>query len=462
MNTSSSQNCEQPRGFTLLELLIVVAIIAVLATLSISVMNGIADQAQAEATNVTLLKVNRILEQRIEAFDRAFKGSREDTYVAGTVGLLAQNADGRFDYFLKHPEEAPPEIKALARKAGFRFEFPQRSADLISSGVATVSVGTTPNVLVPAALYNKMLVPRARIQLIEGGNPAPTTAQIQTQVQTNWQKHVSHEIAVLAATGGMTSTGSQAGLHSTESSEMLYFTLVESGAFGTNPTVADQFTSQEIADTDSDGLPEFVDGWGNPLRFYRWPTRLVDPDAPSPFDPVFGTAGDPTEVDLTPNNVSDPGSTGTRRVTKDAVLTGLNERALAEVLLKGLPPAPIAIGNSAPRDTLLIDPDDPIGFLYSFLENQAYKDMGVFVIREFNETNYHTPDTYHAPLVISAGSDGLLGLREPNDVDGPNGIFGNCAQYAGTRVSAFNPSSGVVDSLFDNRTNRNKRAGAGR
>ena len=26
-----------------------------------------------------------------------------------------------------------------------------------------------------------------------------------------------------------------------------------------------------LKDTDGDGLPEFVDAWGEPLRFYRWP-----------------------------------------------------------------------------------------------------------------------------------------------------------------------------------------------
>ena len=30
-----------------------------------------------------------------------------------------------------------------------------------------------------------------------------------------------------------------------------------------------------IQDTDNDGLPEIVDEWGNPVRFYRWPTDLL-------------------------------------------------------------------------------------------------------------------------------------------------------------------------------------------
>src|SRR5262249_38680487 len=28
---------------------------------------------------------------------------------------------------------------------------------------------------------------------------------------------------------------------------------------------------KEVQDTDNDGLPEFVDAWGEPLQFYRWP-----------------------------------------------------------------------------------------------------------------------------------------------------------------------------------------------
>ncbi len=33
----------------------------------------------------------------------------------------------------------------------------------------------------------------------------------------------------------------------------------------------EDFTDREVRDTDGDGLPEFVDAWGEPLQFYRWP-----------------------------------------------------------------------------------------------------------------------------------------------------------------------------------------------
>jgi hypothetical protein len=113
---------------------------------------------------------------------------------------------------------------------------------------------------------------------------------------------------------------------------------------------------------------------------------------------------------------------------------------------------------------LLTDPDDPVGRLYSELERLDGNDGRPLFSIEFNEINYHTPETYHTPLIVSAGYDGLLGLREPNDTDFPNGIFGNLAQLAGTTAISPNqsPTAAVREQLPDNITNRNRRAGGRR
>ena len=60
--------------------------------------------------------------------------------------------------------------------------------------------------------------------------------------------------------------------------------------FGVAPVGVDAFLEQEIADTDNDGLPEFVDAWGNPLRFYRWPTRLIKPFGQYGYDQATGVS----------------------------------------------------------------------------------------------------------------------------------------------------------------------------
>ncbi len=52
---------------------------------------------------------------------------------------------------------------------------------------------------------------------------------------------------------------------------MLYAILVEGAGPWGSVFSRDDFTDREVQDTDGDGLPEFVDAWGQPLQFFRWP-----------------------------------------------------------------------------------------------------------------------------------------------------------------------------------------------
>ena len=196
---------------------------------------------------------------------------------------------------------------------------------------------------------------------------------------------------------------------------------------------ADQFSDAEVRDTDDDGLPEFVDSWRQPLRYYRWPTRLIDPTAPNPFNPIFNTINDNTELDLTPDGDE---TDGLREILPW-------ERLYASLLIRGLPPVPFAFGgNALQRDMLLVDPDDPVGLLYSFIEDPNYQNLGIDLTQEINEGKYHTLDTYHVPLIVSAGPDEQLGLYEPNEVDFD--INGNGSVDAGEETAA-----GFINGSFD-------------
>ncbi len=83
--------------------------------------------------------------------------------------------------------------------------------------------------------------------------------------------------------------------HSTARSEMLYAILVEGNGPWGSVFNRDEFTDREVQDTDGDGLPEFVDAWGQPLQFFRWPLLyhsdiqrgqiiLPDPTTPNTWD----------------------------------------------------------------------------------------------------------------------------------------------------------------------------------
>lgn len=432
------QNKLKRSGFTLLELLIVIAMIGVLMTLSVVVMSGFLTTAEVEATSATIQKTFRLLEQRIDAFDRAFKGTRKQNSVYATRKLLSDpNQDGDFaDGIFGVSDEA---VEILAKKALFRFEFPQRFVERIvgtgdSDSNGNLDGDNNANGL-PDVLEYAIAEPTAKQQLITEGNLTPTQANIDARVASNWAKHDPI----------------------TESAELLYYTLTYSTNYGSASVDSDRFTNAEVQDTDGDGLPEFVDSWGQPLRFYRWPTRLIDTHPPVPFQPVLSDPGDATDVVITVDTDNDgiPDTTvGQRQVAP-------LERQVASIMLKGLPPAPGLLPNGAlPRDLLLTDPDDPVGILYFELERlNGLNGMPLFAA-EFNESKYHTPDTFHSPLIVSAGKDGQLGLYEPND----SVNFGNLAQYNDNLNGNATPREAsdlalMQDVIADNVTNRNKRAG---
>ncbi len=63
---------------------------------------------------------------------------------------------------------------------------------------------------------------------------------------------------------------------------------------------AEQFSATEIGDYDNDGLPEFMDGWGHPIKFLRWPVGFVnsleglsDLHPNNPWDPTEPHDPDP-------------------------------------------------------------------------------------------------------------------------------------------------------------------------
>ena len=78
--------------------------------------------------------------------------------------------------------------------------------------------------------------------------------------------------------------------------ELLYLVVTNA-----DPEARSMFSDREVADTDNNGLMEFIDGWGRPIRWMRWAPGLlysdrqpvcyvdyaeVDPEDADPFDPL--------------------------------------------------------------------------------------------------------------------------------------------------------------------------------
>ena len=337
------------RGFTMVELMVVIGILLFLIATSAIVVRNIGNKAREKATMATIVKVNSLLTQRIQAFHKTLESGR-------TQKLLQSRASGKRSQLVsttnnkKYNVLSQPVIEILVRKDLFREQFPQFIGD-----------NTQVNALMGAAAGDDMT----------GDNGASI------------------------------------------SSEYLYYTLTQYDGLGIAPVGEDAFTSSEIRDTDGDGLKEIVDGWGRPLRFYRWPTRL--------FRPYQGTSNDP-------------------------IL-----REVAGTLFSGLPPVP---SLPSEPDPLTVDPDDPLGRIATENTRTGGLMTGIFnnSANYFYDSTLAMPceyavmSTFSMPLVVSAGEDGILGIHEPSDVPN-NGIL------------AQPTSLPVVEGIYDNISNHNQRAG---
>lgn len=327
------------RGFTLAELLVVIAVIAFLVAVLAVVLANMGTKAKEAATVATIKKLHVMLEQRKEAFDREMDRIERNPNPFSDPDY--QRAYNRIPAEFKPPRAgtlSKQQIRILVRKQLMKEKFPQTFAD-------------------------------ARQNVPDGHDSV------------------------------------------TESSELLYFMLTE-GEVGGAPLVdAGEFLESEVGDTDGDGRLEFIDGWGQPLRFYRWPTRLFKPEGEH-FDADDDHGGEEHEH---------------------------HDEALAGLLVQGL-------GEHGGEDLLDADPDDPLELLETFLNSEARFDKF--------ERVFHTPYTYHVPLIVSVGPDGVLGLREPHDAAN----FGHLASPDGDTEDAGERAQ-IIDALSDNITNRNQRTG---
>lgn len=207
---------------------------------------------------------------------------------------------------------------------------------------------------------------------------------------------------------------------STESAEVLFFILTKANVLGYAPEGTDVFSSNEIKDTDSppNGAIEFVDAWGQPLRFYRWPTRLIRGAAyasggitPSPTARALIPSLPTTAADLT-HDADD--KYGLLQVNANwQQVFGSYQLPAAQIAYfeNGLAPAPTSMNRS------------------------PFYQMGAF----------HTLETMSLPLIVSGGADQATGLYEPNDITN----FGYLAQ----------PIPAATNNTYDNVTNFNVRSG---
>jgi prepilin-type N-terminal cleavage/methylation domain-containing protein len=244
------------RGFTLVELLVSIAILALLATILLVGIAGVTEVAREDRTTTQIERLHAIL-----ALPPALQGAN-----------LSPQKRAMQQRYRMHQ-------RLLAIRELMRIEMPDNRDEVF----------TAPNTNVLATI--------------------PSTWYAYQKMAMRLTNTTKPEDAM------------QKWSSTFEGSECLYLILSRTNDGDTS--ALSHFSATEIVDTDADGLPEIVDGWGRPILFQRWaPGFAVHPGVDNAWglqgvdDDRDGTIDNASEAGMG-NDIPSPSSLHDRRVVRD-------------------------------------------------------------------------------------------------------------------------------------------------
>jgi len=248
-------------GFTMVELMVTVTIIGILAGLAYGTLQMARETAKVAQTKTTVSKLHQIIIARYESYrTRRVPLSRSQIDLIITTNSWPENS------------RSVARVRLNGLRDLMRMEMPDRWSDVTTYDQANDVADPSVVCLVPG-----MTRPALSYRYMRGF----------------WQAY-----SRLVSQG----LSSEQALNRVEvwgAAELLYMIVMNS------PEAADQFNPNEIGDYDNDGLREFHDGWGLPIRFLRWPAGFVPANAF--FPPNQADWEYPADTELqTGNPTADP------------------------------------------------------------------------------------------------------------------------------------------------------------
>ncbi len=240
--------CVKPvRGFTLVELMVTIAIIAIVSSLGLAGLGVARQRAKADRTEITIRKIHEAVMPHYEQF--ANRSLPFPSFsLPGQPTLQAITNKG---------------LGMIAKRRMMALELPDGWRDLrqFNGSANLVQVTGTSGLTLPP--------------------PWSPTDVYQSGISRRFYSAFTDAQAI--------AFGQTYG-----DSECLWLSVMQGGY--ADPGIIGHFREDEFGDKDGDGQREFIDGWGRPIRFLRWAPAFVsryqpDPTAGVPAHDAFDLAG---------------------------------------------------------------------------------------------------------------------------------------------------------------------------
>ena len=240
------------RGFTLTELLLVIIIIAILAAMTMAVQRSAVQSTRRERTIATIRKIDAALTSAYEKYQyrkldvNYFVNNIKSNLINGGTLLPDQPRDIQnriVNYWVLRTITMNRQLLDYADQT------------FSTSDPTSEPYPTADEKLAPYILRTIMLR-----ELLTADFP-DCIQEVELAPQLNHSPvHLAYQqyYDVLLQTAENSKDGDV-------SADLLYLIVMN-----TSPETRGAFLDRETVDTNGNGIPEFVDGWGNPIRFIRW------------------------------------------------------------------------------------------------------------------------------------------------------------------------------------------------
>ena len=218
----SSRYVPSAQAFTLVELMVVMVIISILASLMLAGLNTATRLSKISRTESTIRKIHEVIMPQYETYTRR----RIQTYPPDSSDLVTGGANMNIS----------AAIALVATRRMQALEMPERWTDV-------------------ACLNNNT-------NILQSCNGTTTYADRVTPISKRFKNIFNEHQLRLSPQSLLDSTNLE------HTAECLWMGVMQGGY--ADPGIVAHFRDDEFGDTNKNGAREFVDGWGKPINFLRW------------------------------------------------------------------------------------------------------------------------------------------------------------------------------------------------